>query len=447
MFAGLEVFQSAIRGVIQTMNNMSLESAINLSYAAVYVLHRGTPDIKDKNVFRLWRSIFEDLGQLLQDVIARQGKTDLSKESVYMLDYQINLMDYMDTGKPFFERDSDDDTAYVHWSQTFEPEHSVFDDRFVSATAKLFPRRRNWYWRIRRLEDMKKQEVQAENGKRAGEGTATADENDPGESSRAKEPIDDEVRLTSSEPGRSGSVVHLQSDGGGPSGDLAVASEVKDGKDAGGGTTGVAEAGDDNGPEGTSRFMQGERTLTSGEPGQSANVPSRSNEVGERDGDVVVVVGEVKNGDSEKAAAGSTTVDEDHRDDGKGAKQPIADEIGLTLREPGQSAVPSHSDEDEQDGDSASASEIKNDSASKKAAGGTTTVDVDDEDNGKGTSKCAADESMLTSSEQEQPAHGSPAHSDEGGPDRPAVVVRHESDNEDASSPEGKSSAQVEQGD
>lgn len=108
---------------------MSLEYAINLSYAAAYVLFdQDNAKIKDTNVFRLWRSIFEDLGQLLQDVIARQGRTDLSEESV---DWQIRWMDYMDTGKRFSERNNDDDAAYVHWSQTFDfevhPGQAYFD--------------------------------------------------------------------------------------------------------------------------------------------------------------------------------------------------------------------------------------------------------------------------------------------------------------------------------
>lgn len=142
------------------MNNMSLECAINLSYAAVYVLHCEASEIKDENVFRMWRSIFEDLGQLLQDATARQGKSDLSEESVNMLDRQIDWMDDFDTGIVFIEQRSGDATAYVCWSQTFEPEHSVFDDRFVSVMAKLFPysKRRNHHWRIRRLIYVKKQE-------------------------------------------------------------------------------------------------------------------------------------------------------------------------------------------------------------------------------------------------------------------------------------------------
>lgn len=510
MFAGLEVFQSAIRGVIQTMNNVSLECATNLSYAAGYVLRWGTSDIKDENVFRLWRSIFEDLGQLLQDVIARQGKTDLSDESVELLGFQIDWMDDLDIGEERYEWDSNDDAAYTYWSQTFEPGHSMFDDRFISAMAKLCPKRRNEDWRIRRLEDMQKQEeVQAKNGKKDGEGTATTDENDEEDTDGAWQSTADERSLTSSEPKQSTiysewhsdeggadgesvvgsevengekavggaataddddeddingmripiadkrglassepgqSAAHSHSDESLPDGDSTLTSEAKNGKKVVGGTTDVAGDGDDNALEGASRFIQDERTLTSDKPERSANVPSHSNEGDGRDGDVVVA-NEVKNGETE-AAGGTATVHEDDEDDSKGVKQPISDKDGLTSSEPGPSTFPSHPDEGEPNGDSALASEIKNEL--KKSTGGTTTVVADDEDDGKGSNEHIADESTLTSSEQEQPVHASLAHpADGGGPDRPSGVKREESDKENipsssssSSSPEGEPSAQ-----
>lgn len=215
-----------------------------------------------------------------------------------------------------------------------------------------------------------------------------------------------------------------------------VASEGMSEKKTGEGTTGVVEDGDDNGPEGTSRFIQDDRTLTSGEPGRSANVPSHSNEGDGRDGDVVVVVGEMKTRNWGAAAGRNMIVDEDDEDDSKGAKQTTADEPSklTSSSDPEQSVSPTHPGEGGPDGGLVVASEGKHD---KNAGGQTRAADDDHEDNGKVARQTTVDEpsKLALSSEPEKSAP--PTHLYAGGPVVDSVVGKHGSGNENANSPEG----------